>query len=455
MALFKVNRGTNTKLPAEMHDGWAYFCTDTAEFFIDYADPAGELHRKQINANEAKKLIGYDISNILDNSDIEIPTSAAVFNAIKNGAVSWNDLQDKPFGDNADGTVNQMSGKYVEGMGYKETKKTVIFSGNVEMVGKELGDVLIAQGTVPSGLSSIPEDLTITVDGVSTVIKVDVGSFAYNGKDVLVGRSKDDSGNWTNLSFFSDGNTDYTIEDITIEAVTEIIHPIDEKFLPDTVATKEYVDSAIGANKDVFFATYGTTTLSEILTAYTSGKNIVCSYPDKNLFANLTKVQATKWVPAAVDGTSYTGQTVTIPSINMMPTEFEYVISAVDQYRVTTATGVYPFSFGDADEVIVAKSDTSIVKGLSITRNGNLMGFQSDNWDAMGSKTAALKIESLANTSVDGSDVECTVTFSAALDNTIVVLILSADGSWSSTSSKLADVEYVDSAIGAAIGGSY
>lgn len=241
----------------------------------------------------------------------------------------------------------------------------------------------------------------------------------------------------------------------SIKRVSKIPATIDEKFLPDTVATKEYVDSAIGANKDVFFAIYGTTTLSDILTAYTSGKNIVCSYPDKNLFASLTKVQAAKWVPAAVDGTSYTGETVTIPSINMMPTEFEYVVSAVDQYRVTTATGVYPFSFGDADEVIVAKSDTSIVEGLSITRNGNLMGFQSDNWDAMGSKTAALKIESLANTSVDGSDVECTVTFSAALDNTIVILILSADGSWSSTSSKLADVEYVDSAIGAAIGGSY
>lgn len=37
------------------------------------------------------------------------------------GVSSWNDLTDKPFGDNEDGTVYQMSGKYVEGMGYIET----------------------------------------------------------------------------------------------------------------------------------------------------------------------------------------------------------------------------------------------------------------------------------------------------------------------------------------------
>ena len=48
MALFKVNRGNSTTLPTAMTDGWAYFCTDTGEFFIDYADSDGILHRKQI-----------------------------------------------------------------------------------------------------------------------------------------------------------------------------------------------------------------------------------------------------------------------------------------------------------------------------------------------------------------------------------------------------------------------
>ena len=56
MALFKVNRGNSSTLPTTMVDGWAYFCTDTGEFFIDFADENGDLHRKQINAEEAKRI---------------------------------------------------------------------------------------------------------------------------------------------------------------------------------------------------------------------------------------------------------------------------------------------------------------------------------------------------------------------------------------------------------------
>lgn len=128
MALFKVNRGNSTTLPSTMTDGWAYFCTDTGEFFIDYADAEGNLFRKQINADEAKKLTGYDIADALTASEVEIPTSKAVVDAIAaiptpdvSGQIqahnedssahadireaidehthSWNELEDKPFGE--------------------------------------------------------------------------------------------------------------------------------------------------------------------------------------------------------------------------------------------------------------------------------------------------------------------------------------------------------------------
>lgn len=56
MALFKVNRGNSSSLPSQMTDGWAYFCTDTAEFFIDYADENDALHRKKINADDIADL---------------------------------------------------------------------------------------------------------------------------------------------------------------------------------------------------------------------------------------------------------------------------------------------------------------------------------------------------------------------------------------------------------------
>ena len=49
MALFKVNRGDSTNLPTAKTDGWAYFTTDTGEFFIDYKDDNGNLQRKRIS----------------------------------------------------------------------------------------------------------------------------------------------------------------------------------------------------------------------------------------------------------------------------------------------------------------------------------------------------------------------------------------------------------------------
>lgn len=79
MALFKVNRGKSENLPQERHNGWAYFCTDTAEFFIDYEDDAGIIQRKQLNAAEASRLIGYDIVNAInESSEVEIPTAKAI-----------------------------------------------------------------------------------------------------------------------------------------------------------------------------------------------------------------------------------------------------------------------------------------------------------------------------------------------------------------------------------------
>lgn len=127
--------------------------------------------------------------------------------------------------------VKKISGKYVEGMGYSEVAKTVIFSGDVEMVGQDVADVYFTTGYAPTGLSSIPEEVTITVDGVSTVVAIPGGSFSYNGKNIRADISKGDDGNWSVISFHHGGNNNYTIEDITIEAVTETIHPINEKLI--------------------------------------------------------------------------------------------------------------------------------------------------------------------------------------------------------------------------------
>jgi hypothetical protein len=61
MALFKITRGAEKNLPSTRHDGYAYFCTDTGSFYIDYkekeSDPDTKIQRRKISAGEADKLI--------------------------------------------------------------------------------------------------------------------------------------------------------------------------------------------------------------------------------------------------------------------------------------------------------------------------------------------------------------------------------------------------------------
>lgn len=56
MALFKICRGNESNLPDTLTDGYAYFCTDTGNFYIDWADAEANVSRKHINAEYATKL---------------------------------------------------------------------------------------------------------------------------------------------------------------------------------------------------------------------------------------------------------------------------------------------------------------------------------------------------------------------------------------------------------------
>ena len=175
MSLFKVSKGASQNLPTVLTEGYCWYTYNDSKFYIDFKDENGVLTRKALNANEASKLIGYDISTILNSSDVEIPTSKAVLDAIEavkidssnkaavvlaeaqavasNTSVavlaeaqrgidsereraeriegelssridaldsgssshshSWNDLEEKPFGEEADGTINTLDEKYI------------------------------------------------------------------------------------------------------------------------------------------------------------------------------------------------------------------------------------------------------------------------------------------------------------------------------------------------------
>jgi len=59
MALFKIKRGLNANLPdvSTSTDGYAWFVTDTGDFFIDYLDKTtNTVKRKKISSEYAEKL---------------------------------------------------------------------------------------------------------------------------------------------------------------------------------------------------------------------------------------------------------------------------------------------------------------------------------------------------------------------------------------------------------------
>lgn len=82
MALFKVSKGLKANLPSAKTEGYCWYTTDDSLFYIDYKDKNGTLQRKALNAKDAETLTGASLSTILNSSDVEIPTSKAVLDAL-------------------------------------------------------------------------------------------------------------------------------------------------------------------------------------------------------------------------------------------------------------------------------------------------------------------------------------------------------------------------------------
>lgn len=85
--LFKILHGDPSRISFDItpfHEGYCYVTHD-GYFYVDMNVGTVETpnnKRLKLNANEAEKIVGYDIATILDSSDAEIPTSKAVFDAI-------------------------------------------------------------------------------------------------------------------------------------------------------------------------------------------------------------------------------------------------------------------------------------------------------------------------------------------------------------------------------------
>ena len=81
--LFKILHGDKTRISTDItpyHEGYCYVTHD-GDFYVDMND-----ERVKLNAKDAETIMGASLATILSNSDLEIPTSSAVFSAIEAAA---------------------------------------------------------------------------------------------------------------------------------------------------------------------------------------------------------------------------------------------------------------------------------------------------------------------------------------------------------------------------------
>lgn len=83
MALFKIAKGLKANLPSTKSAGYCWYTIDDSLFYIDYEDENGILQRKALNAKDSETLSGASLVPTLSNSEVEIPTAKAVFDAIE------------------------------------------------------------------------------------------------------------------------------------------------------------------------------------------------------------------------------------------------------------------------------------------------------------------------------------------------------------------------------------
>lgn len=124
MALFKISKGLKKNLPGTKTAGYCWYTTDDSLFYVDYEDENGQVQRKALNAKDAETLTGASLSTILNSSDVEIPTSQAVLNAINNSTDFLIDIADDKTCDKTSAEINEA---YANGRLLKARYQGIVF----------------------------------------------------------------------------------------------------------------------------------------------------------------------------------------------------------------------------------------------------------------------------------------------------------------------------------------
>lgn len=177
MALFKISRGTSENLPAKLTDGYAYYCTDSSGFYVDYIDTDGNLRRKQLNANEAAyaTLAGaIEWSNITDKPDFY---TEAEIDALLNDKASVTDYNESIIGLSVDGTTVT----YIKGDGTSHSFQTQDTNTTYSLATDETTGLVKLYATTGSA-----EDGTMTQKAIKTELDKKVGVSIDSAQNMLI-----------------------------------------------------------------------------------------------------------------------------------------------------------------------------------------------------------------------------------------------------------------------------
>lgn len=225
MALFKVSKGLKANLPPTKTEGYCWYTTDDSLFYIDYKDENGTLQRKALNAKDAETLTGASLSTILKSSDVEIPTSKAVLDALNakldkaDAGSDWNQNDDtKP--------------DYVKNRPFYESISLTTFLEEQQI--DFSSPFIIPNSDIVQGKTYFVhwDDAEYTIEATA--------------KDIF-----GDGSIW--IPYLEQADGLFTIEASTMNAADKGVHnvaiyttelslkTIDEKFIPDTIARKDSV----------------------------------------------------------------------------------------------------------------------------------------------------------------------------------------------------------------------
>lgn len=153
MSLFKVLRGSESNLPTNKTDGWAYFCTDTGSFWIDHLDSNNTLIRSKISAKFADKLRYVEDGATIEINPSEIATKTYVATQLSGKADSSHTHDDRYYTE--DEIDTQLKG-------YVPTTRKVngkALSADITLSASDVG-ALPSTTSIPDSLSDLSSDST-------------------------------------------------------------------------------------------------------------------------------------------------------------------------------------------------------------------------------------------------------------------------------------------------------